>query len=131
QKTCHAFYWGDLSGGTENHDVEVAWNDVHNIYGCRGIQFHSKDSTPGSEAYGIQVHDNLIYNVRCDAINLANVNPDKGAISVYNNVMYHVGTGPDPSGQGANYTCVNTGDSNGNPSTNVEVYNNTCYDAGA
>jgi beta-glucanase (GH16 family) len=130
QKTYHAFYWGDLSGNL-NHDINVGWNDVHNVYGCRGIQFHSKDSSPGFEAFNLKVHDNLIYNIRCDAINLANVNPDKGAISVYNNVMYHVGTGPDPSGQAANYTCINTVDSNGAPKTNVEVYNNTCYDGGS
>lgn len=129
QKTYHAFYFGDLSGNL-NHDINVGWNTVKNVYGCRGLQFHSKDSSPGYEAYSLQVHDNRIYNVRCDGINLANVNPDKGSIVVYNNIMYHVGTGPDPSGQAANYACVNAGDSNGSPKTNVEVFNNTCYDGG-
>lgn len=129
QKTYHAFYFGDLTGNL-NHDINVGWNTIYNVYGCRGIQFHSRDSSPGYEAYNLSIHDNLIYNVRCDGINLANVNPDKGSIFVYNNVLYHVGTGPDPSGQAANYSCIFASDSNGSPTTNVEVYNNTCYDGG-
>jgi hypothetical protein len=59
------------------------------------------------------------------------VNPNKGSIIVYNNSMYHVGTGPDPSGNAANYACINAYDSNGTPTVNVEVYNNTCYDPGS
>lgn len=130
QKTYHAFYWGDFNGAL-NHDITWAYGTVYNVYGCRAIMFHSRDSMAGSEAFNLSVHDNLIHNVRCDGILFANSNPDKGPISAYNNVLYHVGTGPDPSGQGANYSCIYAGDSNGNPVTPAQVYNNTCYDGGS
>jgi hypothetical protein len=129
QKTYHAFYFGDLTGDL-NHDIDVGWNSVYNVYGCRALQFHSKDSSPGYEAYNLKVHDNIVHDVRCDGINLANVNPDKGSISVYNNVLWNVGTGPDPSGQAANYTCINANDTNGSPKSSLKVYNNTCYNGG-
>ena len=129
-KTYHAFYFGD-HGTTGNANIDVGWNSVHNIHGCRGIMFHSIDSTPGAEGYNLRVHDNLVHDTQCDGILLANVNPNKGPISVYNNVLFHVGTGPDPQGNAANYSCIFAGDSNGNPTVPVEVYNNTCYDGGS
>lgn len=129
-KTYHAFYFGD-HGTTGNANIDVGWNSVYNIHGCRGIMFHSIDSTPGAEGYNLTIHDNVVHDVQCDGIALANVNPDKGPIKIFNNVVYHVGTGPDPQGQGANYSCLYVGDSNGNPSTAVLAYNNTCYDGGS
>jgi hypothetical protein len=130
-KEYHAFYWGDLSGTTLNHGQDIGWNQIANIQGCRGIQFHSKDSTPGSEAYSLTIHDNFIFNVRCDGIALANTNPNKGAVLVYNNVEYNVGRGPDPADGGANYSCIYAADSNGSPTVAVQEYNNTCYNAGS
>jgi hypothetical protein len=130
-KEYHAFYFGDLTGGTNNHGQDVGWNQISNIQGCRGIQFHSKDSIAGSEAYGLSIHDNLIFNVRCDGIALANTNPDKGAVNIFNNVIYNTGTGPDPADGAANYSCIYVGDTNGNPTTAVQEYNNTCYNGGS
>jgi len=129
QKTYHAFYWGDFTG-TLSHDLDIGWNDVHNVYGCRGIMVHPADGTAGREAYSYSMHDNHVYNVRCDGLRLANTNANKGSVSVYNNVMWHVGTGPAPSGQEANYACVYVDDGNGSPTTPVQIYNNTCYDGG-
>jgi hypothetical protein len=130
QKTYHAFYWGDFTG-TLSHDLNIGWNDVHNVYGCRGIMVHPADGTAGREAYNFTMHDNHIYNVRCDGLRLANTNANKGAVSVYNNVIWHVGTGPAPSGIDANYSCIYVDDGNGSPTTPVEIYNNTCYDGGS
>jgi hypothetical protein len=129
-KTYHAYYFGDL-GGTLTHDLEVGWNTVRNIQACRGIMFHPRDDLAGSEAYNLQVHDNVIHDVRCDGILFGNTNPDKGPVAAYNNVLYRVGTGPDPQGQLSNYSCIYAGDSNGSPKTPVEIYNNTCYDGGS
>jgi hypothetical protein len=129
-KTYHAFYFGD-HGTTGNVNINVGWNHVYNIHGCRGIMFHSIDSTPGAEGYNLKIHDNLVHDTQCDGISLANVNPTKGPIQVYNNVVYHVGTGPDPQGNSANYSCFYFGDTNGNPTVPVDVYNNTCYDGGS
>lgn len=130
QKTYHAFYWGDFTG-TLSHDLDIGWNDVHNIYGCRGIMVHPADNGAGNEEYNVTMHDNHVYNVRCDGLRLANANASKGAISVYNNVLWHVGTGPAPSGVEANYACMYADDGQGTPTAPIQVYNNTCYDGGS
>ncbi len=129
-KTYHAFYFGDHTTSL-NQNIEVGWNTVNNIHGCRGIMFHSIDSTPGAEGFNLTVHDNLIHDTQCDGIAFANVNPDKGPVVAYNNVLYNTGTGPDPQGQGANYSCIYVGDTNGSPTTPAQIYNNTCYNGGS
>ena len=129
-KTYHAFYFGDHTTSL-NQNINVGWNTVNNIHGCRGIMFHSIDSTPGAEGFNLTVHDNLVHDTQCDGIAFANVNPDKGPIVAYNNVLYNTGTGPDPQGAGANYSCIYTGDTNGSPKTPALIYNNTCYNGGS
>jgi len=119
-KLYHAQYYG-----ADGHDFEIGWNSVHDVQGCRGMQWFNS----GVDSYNINLHDNVLYNVRCDAINLVTVNADQGFVRVFNNVVYHSGTGPDP-GDVSNYACVNIG-ANGNPTTAVEVYNNTFYDCGS
>lgn len=126
-KTYHTFYWGDDSSGTLNVNQDIGWNYIHDAVGGRGILFHSQDGLSGREGYNISVHDNLIYNIQSDGINFANTNPNKGYVVAYNNVIYHVGTGPD---QSADYACLYAYDSNGTPTVPVQVYNNTCYDGG-
>src|SRR5262249_34908286 len=78
-------------------------------------------------------HDNLIHDTQCDGIVLATVDPSKGKVEVYNNIIYSAGKGPLPPDQGGNFACVYvSGDTNnGTPgSGTVEVYNNTMYDCG-
>jgi hypothetical protein len=58
------------------------------------------------------------------------VNPDQGPVEAYNNLIYHVGTGPAPSGQESDYACIYT-NASANPAQSVEVYNNTFYDCGS
>jgi hypothetical protein len=121
QKTYHALYFS-----TSDDHSDIAWNDIHQVHGCRGFQIY--DST-GRDTTDIHVHDNLIHDVVCDGINLNGVRTDTGTVEVYNNVEYNVGTGPDPSDGAAIYSCVNIA-SNGTYSQPAQIYNNTCHNGG-
>lgn len=128
-KYYHAVYFT-----TNSNHIDAGWNTIvpnpnHSTTsgGCRAMQFYS---TGGADQYDLHVHDNLIHDAICDGINFATVNPNNGTVEAYNNVVYHVGTGPDPSNGSSNYACVLTGSSS-SPSTPVEIYNNTFYDCGS
>ena len=121
-KLYHAVYFS-----TDTNHVWAAWNNVSpNLGGCRAIQFYS---TSGANQFDLHVHDNVISNARCDGINFATVDPSKGVVEAYNNVVYHTGVRTPADGQGANYACVSTGGSGSGGA--VEIYNNTFYDCGA
>jgi hypothetical protein len=128
-KYYHAVYFT-----TNSTSIEAGWNTIvpnpngsTTSGGCRAMQFYS---TGGSDQFDLHVHDNLIHDAICDGINFATVNADKGTVEAYDNIVYHVGTGPDPANGSSNYACVLTGTS-GTPTNNVEVYNNTFYDCGS
>src|SRR6185437_8603609 len=128
-KYYHAVYFT-----TNSNHIDAGWNTVvpnpngsTTSGGCRAIQFYS---TGGADQFDLHVHDNLIHDAICDGINFATVDPDNGTVEAYNNVVYHVGTGPDPGDGSSNYACVLTGSSS-SPSAKVEVYNNTFYDCGS
>jgi hypothetical protein len=104
----------------------VGWNDVHNVLGCRGIQFYSSAS---NDMFDIHIHDNVIHDTVCDAINLATVSTNNGPIEIYNNVMYNVGKGPNPPDGSSKYTCYNLSAA-GTSTSPISIYNNTCYNAG-
>lgn len=132
-KLYHGVYFG-----TDSSNIEVGWNHIYNIRGCRAIQFHSspvsRDGTSGLNQYNLIVHDNLIHDVRCDAINFATVDPSRGLVQAYNNIIYHVGTGPHPVDGPSDYACFYVaGATNVGPSGSgqVSIMNNTCYDAGS
>ncbi len=125
-KLYHSVYFS-----TNTNNVEAGWNTIANNHSCRGIQFHS---TSGNNQYGLSVHDNVIHGQVCDGINFATVDPSKGAIVAYNNVIYDVGLGPDPYDGSSNYACIaSPGITNaGSPGTGtVDVYNNTMYNCGS
>lgn len=128
-KYFHAVYFT-----TNTNSVWMGWNEVApnpskstTSGGCRAVQFYS---TGGSDQYDLHVYSNLIHDAICDGINFATVNPSKGTVEAYNNVVYHVGTGPDPANGSSNYSCVLAGSSESG-SAAVQVYNNTFYDCGA
>lgn len=130
-KQYHAVYFS-----SDTNHVDAGWNSIHDVQGCRGIQFHSSPvgSGTGYNQYDLHVHDSLIYNVRCDGINFATVDPSKGVVEAYNNVIYHVGAGPDPSDGGSNYSCIYSADitnSGAAGSGTIDVYNNSMYDCGS
>jgi dockerin type I repeat protein len=124
----HGFYFT-----TNTNHVQMGWNTLdmnpagHTNAGCYGIQFYS---TGGADQFDEHVHDNIVRNVVCGGINFSTVNPGGGTVEAYNNVLYHVGTGPDPSGNAAGYYCISTS-SSGTATSAVQLYNNSLYDCGA
>ena len=101
--------------------------------GCKGIEVYS---TGGADQYDIHIHDNIIHDVICDGIDLNTVNPDgantmggQGSVETYNNVVYHVGTGPDPQGA-SDYGCMEVGATVAHTNA-IQIYNNTFYDCGS
>lgn len=126
-KYYHAVYFT-----TNSNSIDVGWNTIvpnpnHSTSsgGCRAIQFYS---TGGSDQFDLHVHDNVIHDAICDGINFSTVNPGNGTVEAYNNLVYHVGTGPDPYDGSSNYSCIVVGGTN---SSQAEVYNNTLYDCGS
>ena len=70
----------------------------------------------------------------CDGITLATLDPAKGKIEVYNNIIYRTGKGPKPP-SGGNFSGIYVPsdtyayrDAKGGV---VEIYNNTLYDCGS
>jgi hypothetical protein len=129
-KQYHAVYFT-----TDTNHVEVGWNHIHDNRTCRALQFHSSplNETTGYNQYDLIVHDNLIHGDVCDGINFATVDPSKGPVRAFNNIIFDVGRGPTPPDGDANYTCIyaaggtNTGvDGTGS----IEIFNNTLYDCG-
>jgi hypothetical protein len=127
---------------SDTNHVEAAWNYIHDNRSCRAMQFHSSPlggggaSDPtGHDQFDLSVHDNLIHDDPCDGINFATIDPSKGKVEAYNNVIYHVGIGPAPQdGDSGDYSCIylayitNTGPVG---TGTVEVYNNTLSDCGS
>ncbi|HLJ28826.1 MAG TPA: choice-of-anchor Q domain-containing protein [Candidatus Angelobacter sp.] len=129
-KQYHSLYFT-----TDSNHIEVGWNVIANNHSCRGIQFHSSplDNNSGFNQYDLIVHDNVVHGQVCDGINFATIDPSKGPVQAYNNVIYHVGAGPDPQGELSNYACISSpGITNrGSPgSGTAEWFNNTLYDCG-
>ncbi len=128
------YYHGVYFTTNSNH-IDAGWNTVvpnpnHSTTsgGCRAIQFYS---TGGSDQFDLHVHDNLIHDAICDGINFSTVNPNNGTVEAYNNVIYHVGTGPDPYDGSSNYACIAVNSGGSSPSTPAHIYNNTMYDCGS
>ena len=129
-KVYHGLYFS-----TDSNHIDVGWNTVSRVRGCRGIQFHSTPEGPGTglNQYDIHIHDNVIHDTVCDGINLATINPSAGVVEVYNNLIYNVGEGPDPPDGSANYSCIYVqGGANRGPAGSgvVEIDHNTMYRCG-
>ena len=137
-KQYHAVYFT-----TDTSHVEVGWNHIHDNRTCRALQFHSSPlclpdcgptDTTGFNQFDLRIHDNLIHGDTCDGINLATVDPSKGPVLVYNNIIFDVGRGPSPPDGDANYAGIHVaaGTNNGPDGTGVvEIFNNTLYDCGS
>ena len=124
---------------TDTNHVWIGWNEINpdpartGHAGCRAIQFNSTPEGAGTglDQFDLHLHDNYIHNAICDGINFNTVNPDAGTVEAYNNVIWHVGTGPNPPvDQESNYTCFNIGSASAHTKP-VLIYNNTLYDCGA
>jgi hypothetical protein len=136
-KVYHAVYFS-----TDSNHIDMGWNHIHDNFTCRAVQFHSsplcrpncgaRDQT-GHNQFDLHVHDNLIHGDSCNGINFATVDPSKGAVEAYNNVIYHVGVA-DPKDGGGAFSCIYVaGITNTGPvgTGTVEVFNNTLYDCAA
>ncbi|MGH9775414.1 MAG: choice-of-anchor Q domain-containing protein [Candidatus Acidiferrales bacterium] len=129
-KQYHAVYFT-----TDSNHIDFGWNFIHANATCRALQFHSSPLSGGTgfNQYDLHVHDNVINGDHCDGINFATIDPSKGTVEAYNNVIANVGLGPDPPDGAANYVCiyfpgtVNTGSAGSGAAL---VYNNTFYNCG-
>ncbi len=122
-KYYHGVYWG-------SSHIEMGWNVVRDGKTCRGIQFHD---TGGPNEFDLHVHDNVIHDTVCDGLSFATVDPSQGTVEAYNNVIYHVGTGPDPADGASDYACIYVAgetDMGAAGGGTVELFNNTLYDCG-
>jgi hypothetical protein len=136
-KFYHAVYFS-----TDSNHVDVGWNHIHDNFTCRALQFHSSPlctpscgaaDTTGFNQFDLHVHDNLIHGDNCNGINFATVDPSKGTVEAYNNVIYNVGR-MDPLQLGAAFSCIYVAGitNNGVAGTGtVEVFNNTLSDCAA
>lgn len=121
---------------TDSNHIWVGWNQIYNVYGCRGIQTHSSptsDPNSGQNQYDIHIHDNIIHDTSCDAIVLDTIDPSRGTVEVYNNVIWNAGMGPATLEGGGNWACIYVpGETKKAPlgSGDVNVYNNTLYNCG-
>ncbi len=125
---------------TDSNYIDMGWNLVENVRGCRGVQVHSSPVGSGGAAdptghdqYSISIHDNTIHDTQCDGIIIDTVDPSRGPVSIYNNVIYHAGKGPDNPEQTGGWNCINIPGStaNGpNGSGTVEIFNNTLFACG-
>ncbi|HYZ86288.1 MAG TPA: choice-of-anchor Q domain-containing protein, partial [Bryobacteraceae bacterium] len=134
-----ALYHGVYFSTDSNH-IDFGWNTIANVHGCRGLQIHSSPLTGGGSSdptghdqFDLKIHDNIIHDTQCDGIILATVDPSKGPIEVYNNLIYNAGKGPNnPEGSGS-WSCIHAqGWTNSGPagSGTINVYNNTMYACG-
>ncbi|MGB7434397.1 MAG: hypothetical protein WBR26_13820 [Candidatus Acidiferrum sp.] len=120
---------------TDSDGVDMGWNRVYNVTGCRGVQIHSSPigANTGLPMYNISIHDNEVHDTICDGIIVDTIGPSQGPVTVYNNVVYNAGTGPQNPDGGGIFSCINvqnTGDNNGTGSGTVEVFNNSTFSCG-
>lgn len=126
-KQAHTVYFT-----TDTNHVWAGWNTLANNATCYAMQVHSSPvgSGTGNSQFDIHFFSNTIHGDACAGINFATVDPSKGTVEAYNNVIYHTGLGGTDGGYGAcifapGYTNAGTAGSG-----TVEIYNNTMYDCG-
>jgi hypothetical protein len=132
-KEGHTFY---LTSDA-NHSW-VGWNRSYNNNSCYNFQVHSSllNAGTGLDQYDLHLHDNQINGDTCTGFNILTVDPSKGAIEIYNNVVWYTGVATQtgyPELNGYNLGCIvaSGGTENGaNGSGTIQVYNNTCYNSG-
>jgi hypothetical protein len=115
--------------GTDSNHLEIGWNMVAHAKGRAGIQVHSSPLSPGNgyAMYDISIHDNVVHDIAEEGIIVDTVDPSKGAVTVYNNVVYN--TGRDGHSNGAIYRADSSDydTSRGAGSGYVDFYNNTIF----
>ena len=129
-KLYHGVYFDNNDcNGTD--DVEIAYNQIYNQRGGRGIQIYHGSCPNGSGLSNISVHHNVIHDIALDGILFGD--HSQGGFVAYDNLVYNTGV---PSLQlasdyapGAPLTggCIRFNSS----TLVVQAYNNTFYNCGA
>jgi hypothetical protein len=133
--TASALYHG-VYFSTDTTHIDFGWNTIANVRGCRGLQIYSTrlDAQSGYDIYDVAIHDNLIHDTQCDGMVINNIDPSKGSVQIYNNLIFNAGKGPNNPEHSGNWSCIYVpGDTNnGSPGHGtVEIYNNTLYNCGS
>ena len=125
---------------TDSSHIDMGWNTIANVHGCRGLQVHSSPlgnggpSDPtGRNQFDLSIHDNVIHDTQCDGMILATIDPSKGKVEVYNNIIYDAGKGPNNPEQTGGWACINIAGTTNNGVEGggmVEVFQNTMYNCG-
>ena len=125
---------------TDSSHIDMGWNTISNVHGCRGLQVHSSPlgnggpSDPtGRNQFDLSIHDNVIHDTQCDGMILATIDPSKGKVEVYNNIIYDAGKGPNNPEQTGGWACINIAGTTNNGVEGggmVEVFQNTMYNCG-
>lgn len=122
---------------TDSNNIDIGWNTIRNIQGCRGLQFNSTalDANTGFNQYSLSIHDNYISGTQCDGIVFSTVDPSQGAITVYNNVIADAGRGPRTFEGGGTFSCIYAagyrGSRSGPGSGTIDIFHNTLYNCGS
>ena len=114
---------------TDSNHAEMAWNMISNTKGRAGIQVHSSPiaSGTGYAMYDISIHDNVVHDIAEEGIIVDTVDPSKGPVLIYNNLVYNVGK--DGNNNGAIYRPMSSdfNTSQGAGTGVVEIFNNTVF----
>jgi hypothetical protein len=114
-----------------NHGVDFGWNTIAYVRGCRGLQ---QNVNEGASAYDLHIHDNIIHDTQCDGIIMTTVDPSRGIVELYNNIVYNTGTGPGNAENTGTWMCMDIQgwdpDGYGPGSGVIDVYNNTLFECG-
>lgn len=115
--------------GAEISDIEIGWNIIRDSLANRAIQIYA-DGSGHADIAEIRIHDNVIANIRGNAVNINN--HASGKIYLYNNIFYKCGRGPDPYDGLTNYAGVYIGGGLETYKNDASVYlfNNIFYDCG-
>jgi hypothetical protein len=115
--------------GTDSNHSEIGWNTIQHTGGRAGLQIHSSPviSGTGYTMYDISIHDNVVHDTAEEGMIIDTVDPSKGPIQVYNNVVYNCGK--DGNSNGAIYRAVSSDfdTSHGAGSGTIDFYNNTVF----
>jgi hypothetical protein len=118
-KFFHSVY---ISDGSDH--LEFGWNTIANNQGNRAVQVYTSTVVQ----FDMKIHDNFVNGSRGVGLLFNGLDATQGPISVYNNVVYHAGTGPDfPDGPNVP-ECVEFSNINAG---SLNFYNNTLVDCGS
>ena len=114
---------------TDSNHAEMAWNMISNTKGRAGIQVHSSPiaSGTGYAMYDISIHDNVVHDIAEEGIIVDTVDPSKGPVLIYNNLIYNVGKNGNNNGAIYRPLSSDFSTAQGAGSGVVEIFNNTVF----